>query len=237
MNKNIFPIITILVLFTLSISAQNNAQTRSKIRIGVLGGINLADIKSSSKQDKKTNISPAFGLTAEFPIIHNLSVKVKPMYLKKGTKLMEGEDPMEEPEAHLKSSYLELPVLFKYSFLEEITPYLLTGMTFGYHANTKLDVNFPGLETTVDMTDVTENFEFGVSFGGGLEVPINSINLFIDCRYNIGLTNMQKTGTVIMDVGGIDIPISFDKKENEYENRGFQISLGITIPNCKIRSN
>lgn len=225
--KKVIPIFMILVLCSLSISAQNNAQIKSKIRIGVLGGINSADIKSNSNQDKGTYIAPAFGLTTEFPVIHNLSVKVEPMYLKKGAKLMEGEDPMEEPEAHLKSSYLEVPVLFKYSFLEEITPYLFAGMTFGYQVDTKLDINFPGLETTVEMKDVTENFEFGISLGGGLEVPINSINLFFDCRYNIGLTNMQKTGTVMADVGGVQIPVDYDKVENGYKNRGIQLLIGV----------
>ena len=227
MKKQLIPIITILVLFSLSISAQNNAQTKSKIRIGVLGGINLADIKSNSNQAKETYITPTFGLTSEFPIVQRFSVKLEPMYLKKGAKLMEGEDPMEEPEANLKSSYLELPVLFKYSFLEEITPYLLAGMTLGYQLDTKLDVKFPGLETTLEMKDVTENFEFGISFGGGLEVPINSINLFFDCRYNIGLTNMQKTGSVTADVGGIQIPIDYDKDKNGYKNRGIQLLIGV----------
>ena len=225
--KKVIPIFMILVLCSLSISAQNNAQTKSKIRIGVLGGINSADIKSNSNQDKGTYIAPVFGFTTEFPVIHNLSVKVEPMYLKKGAKLMEGEDPMEEPEAHLKSSYLEVPVLFKYSFLEEITPYLLAGMTFGYQVDTKLDINFPGLETTVEMKDVTENFEFGISLGGGLEVPINSISIFFDCRYNIGLTNMQKTGTVMADVGGVQIPVDYDKEENGYKNRGIQLLIGV----------
>ena len=227
MKKQLIPIITILFLFSLSVSAQINAQTKSKIKIGVLGGINFADVKSNSNQDKETYLAPAFGLTAEFPVIHNLSVKAEPMYLNKGAKLMEGEDPMEEPEAHLKSSYLEVPVLFKYSFLEEITPYVLAGITMGYQLDTKLDVKFPGLETTIEMKDVTENFEFGLSIGAGLEVPINRINLFFDCKYNIGLTNMQKTGTVIADVGGIQIPIDYDKDENGYKNRGVELLIGI----------
>lgn len=225
--KKIIPIFLILVLCSLSISAQNNAQIKSKIRIGVLGGINSADIKSISNQDKGTYIAPVFGFTTEFPVFHNLSVKAEPMYLNKGAKLKEGEDPMEEPEAHLISSYLEVPVLFKYSFLEEITPYLLAGMAFGYQVNTKLDVNFPGLETSVEMKDVTEKFEFGISLGGGFEVPINSINLFFDCRYNIGLTNMQKTGTVMADVGGVEIPVDYDKEENGYKNRGIQLLIGV----------
>jgi len=227
MKKQLTLIMTILVLFSLSISAQNNTQTKSKIRIGVLGGINFADVKSNSNQDKETYITPAFGLTSEFPIVQRFSVKLEPTYLKKGAKLMEGDDPMEEPAATLKSNYLELPVLFKYSFLKEITPYVLAGITMGYQLDTKLDVKFPGLETTVEMKDVTENFEFGLSFGGGFEVPINHINLFFDCRYDIGLTNMQKTGTVIADVGGVQIPIDYDKDENGYKNRGVQILIGV----------
>ena len=227
MKKLLISITTIIVLFSLTISAQNNTQTKSKIKIGILGGINLADIKSNSNQAKETFITPAFGLTSEFPIIQKFSIKLEPMYLIKGAKLIEGEDPMEEPAANLKSNYLELPVLFRYSFFEEITPYVISGITMGYQLDTKLDVMFPGLETTVEMKDVTENFEFGLSFGGGLEVPINRINLFFDCKYNIGLTNMQKTGTVIADVGGIQIPIDYDKDENGYKNRGVLLLIGL----------
>jgi hypothetical protein len=223
-------IITILIMFSLSSNAQDNAKTKSNIKIGMLGGINLADIKSNSNQDKKTNIAPVIGLTAEFPIVHGLSAKIEPMYLNKGAKLMEGEDPMEEPEAHLKLSYLDLPVLLKYSFLEGISPYLIAGMTLGYQLDTKLDVKFPGLETTIEMKNVTENFELGISFGGGLEVPINSINLFFDCRYTLGITNMQKTETVMADVGGVQVPVEYDKDENGYKNRGVQLLLGITFP-------
>jgi len=230
MVKKITPIIVTLVLFTLSLSAQNDAQTKSKIRIGVLGGINLADIKSSSEQDRKTNNSPAFGLTTEFHIIHALSLKVEPMYLNKGAKLLEGEDPMEEPEAHLKSSYLELPVTLKYSFLDGISPYLMVGTEIGYQLNTKLSIVFPGLETTVDMTEVTKNFEFGTSFGCGLDIPLNSLNLFFDCKYTIGLTNMQETGSVTIDIGGVQIPIDYDKDENSYNNKGLHLLIGMAYP-------
>jgi len=216
-----------ILVLSLSTSAQDHSKT---IKIGVFGGINIADIKSNSNQDKKTNIAPSFGLIAEFPVIHSLSLKIEPTYLIKGAKLMEGEDPMEEPEAQLKSSYIELPVLLKYSFLEGINPYLIAGMTLGYQLDTRLDVKFPGLETTIEMKDVTENFELGISLGGGIEIPISSINLFFDCRYNLGFTNMQKTGTVMADVGGIQIPIDFNKEENGYKNRGIQLLLGITFP-------
>jgi len=227
MKNYTIPIITILIMFSLFANAQDQAKTKSNIKIGVLGGINLADIKSNSNQDKKTKVAPVFGLTAEFPIVKGLSAKIEPVYINKGAKLMEGEDPMEEPEAELKSTYIDLPVLLKYSFLEGISPYLIAGMTLGYQVDTKLDVIFPGLETTIEMKDVTENIELGISFGGGLEVPINSINLFFDCRYTLGVTNMQQTGTVMADVGGVQVQVDYDKDENGYKNRGIQLLIGV----------
>jgi len=170
---------------------------------------------------------PKLTPNSKFPVIQRLSLKAELLYLNKGVKLLEGEDPMEEPEAHLKSSYFDLPVLLKYSFLEGISPYLLAGTEMGFPLSTNLIVSFPGLETTVDMTDVTENFEFGVSFGGGLDIPLKSLHLFIDCKYTLGLTNMQKTGSVTVDVGGVQIPIDYDKDENGYKNRGVQLLMGV----------
>ena len=106
----------------------------------------------------------------------------------------------------------------------------MTGMALGYRLNTELDLMFPGLETTLKMKDVTEKFELGVSFGGGLEISLNSLNLFFDCKYSIGLTNMQKTGSVLADIGGIQIPVDYDKEENGYKNRGIQFLIGVTFP-------
>jgi len=66
-----------------------------------------------------------------------------------------------------------------------------------------------------------------VSFGGGLDIPLKSLHLFIDCKYTLGLTNMQKTGSVTVDVGGVQIPIDYDKDENGYKNRGVQLLMGV----------
>jgi hypothetical protein len=32
------------------------------------------------------------------------------------------------------------------------------------------------------------------------------------------------------DVGGIQVPVEYDKDENGYKNRGVQLLLGITFP-------
>ena len=66
MKKQLISVIAILVLFSLSTSAQDNSKTRSNIKIGVLGGISLADIKSNSTQDEKTNIAPVLALLLNF---------------------------------------------------------------------------------------------------------------------------------------------------------------------------
>jgi hypothetical protein len=41
---------------------------------------------------------------------------------------------------------------------------------------------------------------------------------------------MQKTGSIIADVGGIQIPVDYDKDENGYKNKEFQFLLGATFP-------
>jgi hypothetical protein len=39
---------------------------------------------------------------------------------------------------------------------------------------------------------------------------------------------MQKTGSLTIDVGGVQIPVDYDKEENGYKNRGIQFLLGIS---------
>lgn len=228
MKCNFFGSIIVLILYSFSLYGQNNDNT--SISVGVFVGANSTDIKSNSNQESNSNITGRYGVLLQVPLYHDLSLLLEPGYIKKGVRLLEGQDPMEEPEAHLRQSFLEVPVLIKYSFFEKISPYVVGGMSLGYQLNTELEVKFPGLESIVQMKEVTERFEIGAVLGGGVVFPIHSVNLFLDCRYNIGLTNMQKTGTVTADVGGIQIPVEYDKDENGYKNRVIEITFGAFIP-------
>jgi hypothetical protein len=46
---------------------------------------------------------------------------------------------------------------------------------------------FPGLDTSVEIKDVTKNLEMGLSLGSGISIPINSMNLFLTADIPQGL--------------------------------------------------
>jgi len=218
----------ILTVSSFSLFAQNS--NHAGIRVGVLGGVNAAKIKSNSNQEHKSLITGKVGIMCEIPIFRDVSLQLEPGYVGKGVHLLEGPDPMEEPEARLKQSFIELPILAKYTFLDKISPYVLGGMALGFPLTTELEVQFPGLESVVQMKKVTESVELAAVFGGGIVFPVHFFYLFVDCRYNLGLTNLQKSGTVIVDIGGVQVPVEYDKDENGYKNRVVEITFGISIP-------
>ena len=41
-----------------------------------------------------------------------------------------------------------------------------------------------------DITDEVSDFEFGLIFGGGVKIPLQTGKLLIDIRYDLGLTNI-----------------------------------------------
>jgi hypothetical protein len=211
-------------------NAQKTLSETDGIKIGVLGGLNLARVNSKSEQAQKNRTAPALGFNMILPVLNRFSIILEPMYIGKGAKFNEGENVMVEPKSTMKSSFIELPVLFSYSFLKDYSPYIVAGPTIGYNLNTMIEMMPPGFETTVNMKDLTEAFEFGMSFGGGISLPINKICLFLECRYALGFTNLQKGGEVLVDLDAVEIPVTFDKDDNQYENRGLQILIGITTP-------
>jgi hypothetical protein len=81
--------------------------------------------------------------------------------------------------------YLNIPVLSKYR--HSSGPFALTGPQVGFllNASEKADGQ-PSVDTKMN----TQSVDFSWSFGLGYE--IQTIDLGIDARYNLGLTNLEK---------------------------------------------
>jgi len=128
------------------------------------------------------------------------------MYLRKGTGIEEGGD-----DIKLKYSYLEIPLLLRYSFRqnETIQPYVLAGPTLGFLMGAK--VAFKDGATYDD--DETKGLDFGVSLGGGVSIPKGNKTFFGELRYGLGLAN-----------------INSDADESKVRNRGVILVAGVTIP-------
>jgi hypothetical protein len=93
-----------------------------------------------------------------------------------------------------KGYAVALPVLFKVSFLPGTTPYIITGGFLAYTTSQKgiVDVS-PGIyHSEDDITDEVNRFQYGLVFGGGLEIAIASMNFLVEGRYSLGLSNLIK---------------------------------------------
>ena len=233
--KKVTYLVFAIVLFGLQLSySQTTSVHKDNIHIGILGGMNVAMMnipnQSSDDQDISNLLVYGGGLTFNVRFSENIFARIEPMYLQKGTTIKEGADAANQPEGKIKLSSIEIPIMIQYSFGNDISPFLVGGPYLGYNLKSDIEFELTGLEFTGDMKEVTETFDFGLTFGGGLQIPMNFGMLFLEGRYSFGLINQMKGGTTTLKSNILEFDLISDKEEDKYTNRGFQILAGITIP-------
>lgn len=221
-------IIIAILLLVFIMFGSGNAQ---KINIGILGGINFAELNIKDDQGEKSSVSTrnAFGAGGvfEFQLAQNVYLQLQPMYLQKGGVLF--QEPPDPEEIKFKMSFIEVPLFLKVQLGEQICPYIMGGPTVGYLLSSKLESEIGGFLFKGDLKHLTRKIDFGVGFGAGVSIPVGSSNVFLDGRYTLGLTNLNGGGTFEARAG--DIVVESDiKKESEVFSRGFQIMIGIVFP-------
>jgi len=111
-------------------------------------------------------------------------------------------------EEDIKLAYLSFPLLGKLAFGNPvgIRPYLLAGpelsILLSAEAKTKTDItaSIPGYSQTFrdtqkdDIKDQCESLEFAFNLGGGVEFPLSTMKAFIDARYGLGMSTVNKEG-------------------------------------------
>jgi hypothetical protein len=215
-----FGLVGLACCLAVPVSAEN--------RLGVVVGVNFADLDTNDDPNVTTLTRPAIGAVIDIGFGEHLDLRLEPMYLQKGGELEPGANPSSDPGGRLSSSFLELPVLLKISVGERVAPYLLVGPTIGLRLGADLEADVAGLTLSADMKGVTEPIDLGVAFGAGVSFPVGPASGFLECRYSIGLSNRIKGGRVTAE-GPIPVVLEFEKVENEYKNKGLQILAGVTF--------
>ena len=233
--KKVTYLVLAIVLFGLHPSySQTSDFQSSKFSIGILGGMNLAKMnlpnQNSDDQDISSLLVYGGGLILDIRISENIFTRIEPTYLQKGSTIEEGTDAVNQPEGKIKLSSIELPILIQYTFGSRIKPYLVAGPYIGYNLKSEIEFEMTGLKFKGDMKEVTETFDFGLTFGGGVQAPISFGIFFLEGRYSYGLLNQMKSGTTTLISNVLEFDLTSDKEEDKYTNRGFQLLAGITIP-------
>ena len=234
MKKITYLILALLLGGFLQVFSQTQEEPTDKISLGIMGGINFATKyfpNSQDAEDQRITALPRFGVGAvlDIRLSKNLHARIEPMYLQKGGNIEEGQDVVNQPEGQIRSSSIEIPLLIQYAFGNKIQPYLIAGPTMGYNLKSEIEFDLTGLNFTGDMKDVTATFDLGITFGGGVQVPVGFGAIFLEGRYAYGLVNQRTTGTTTVSSNGFQIDLPSDKEEDKSTNRGFQLLAGVLI--------
>ena len=156
---------------------------RAQVQFGVKAGVNVSSLTLSGAASSGLSVSSKTdfnaGLLASVPLFSSCFLQPEVVYSGQGAS-----SDFAGVTVKLNYSYLNVPVLFKYK--HETGLFAETGPQAGFLLSAKEKAN----GQSMDAKDGTNSVDFSWAFGLGYMIP--KINLGIDARYNLGLTNLNK---------------------------------------------
>ena len=227
---------TILLAFSATFAVAQNSER--EIYVGAKGGVSLPNLVGGGDEeitrDYKSRLAYNFGGFVDVGVTRNFSIQTEVNYAPQGGK-REGVQPITAAVPGLpmlpagafyyadfkntaKLNYLEVPVLFKYTWRRDSGPqfYLNGGPYVGFllkatqetrgSSTIYIDKNktplllppngtpFPVIpfDADTDVTDSLNRGNFGLTGGGGVRFPTGKNYFFVDARAAYGLTTLQK---------------------------------------------
>jgi hypothetical protein len=152
----------------------------AQVQFGVKAGYNLANLTISPSQSGVSSKSDFnAGILASIPLFISCSLQPEVMYSGQGASFSDSF-----ATGKLNYGYLNVPVLFKYQHTSGL--FAETGPQIGFLLSAKEKSG----SQSADTKSNTQSTDFSWAFGVGYKIP--KMNLGIDVRYNLGLTNLVK---------------------------------------------
>jgi hypothetical protein len=207
----------------------------AQVQLGVQAGLNLTDFNMELTQENfetAMRTRAIVGGIISYNFSPGLALQFEPAYVQKGAIV---DFPYSEGgitadvEVSVSANYLDLPILLKASFLDgPIRPYLLAGGSIALllgDAKIKVEKATINGQDVINMIPPDEreqtlelkNTDYILSFGGGITIPLSLFELFIEGRYDLGMTNVYD----LPDNETTVIPL------NELKTTGIQIKAGL----------
>ncbi len=178
--------------------------------IGPVAGVNIATFTGTDATDAKSLTGLAAGVAASRELAPSIFIQPEALYSMKGASYSSGG-----VTAKAKLNYLEVPVLFGYSFATggQTRPFIMAGPTLGALLSCNYEETSAGVTQSASCKDLgvdTRSLDLGITGGAGVEFPVGNMTLQLSGRYTLGLTE----------------PIDGAKLKNS----GFNISAGLMFP-------
>jgi hypothetical protein len=180
------------ILITGVASAQHGNAPAGHVSLGIKGGVNVYNIHNDNdtKYDSKAGFH--FGLLGHIHFDNKFAIQPEILYSAQGAK---------NGDTKYNLDYVNVPVLFQYMFDNGFR--IQAGPQLGLLISAKSKNNN-------DITDIKDNYkpiDLGLSVGASYVVP--STGFGIDARYNFGLSNINKNGTVNSTNRGVQFGVFY----------------------------
>lgn len=218
-----------LILLFVIVHSFTFAQNKSEY--GFLTGVNFNSIQKNSLYTLgRESLSSSKGISLEAYYKRNINassgVKIMAQYDQNGYRfggpdlsLIDPVGNIVKAEIVIRNSYLNIPIVAEYKFGKKVKGYFNAGPFIGFLTCSEIIIQyFPVNQPTSKTKGKSDSYKstnFGISFGGGLLVPITKkMQLNFAAKNNFGLISTIK-----------QIPTDNSK----FKTNAFSLLLGINI--------
>lgn len=186
--KKIFLVVAAVAFF----AAQGIAQD---LNFGAKGGVNFSNFIGDDADNVDQRTSFHLGLVAEYMVNDQFAIQPELLFSAQGATY-----DIAKIESEAKLSYINIPVMFKYYVAPGFS--LNAGPQIGFLVDSKIEVN----DKEKDTDDMYKTVDFGLGFGAAYKFDSN---VFIEGRYNLGLTKIMDEGDAKVKNGVIQLSVGY----------------------------
>ncbi|UCC71066.1 MAG: outer membrane beta-barrel protein [Gemmatimonadota bacterium] len=179
---------------------------------GVKAGVDFANLGADT--DQLIGVSPdskfgfSFGGFFGIQLHEYFMVQADGQYVQKGASFSEAGD---EIDANVDYIEFMFPATLTIPTQGNITPRVYAGPAIAFEVGCNISGEEGGASIEIDCETFgveTKSVDFGLFFGGGIDVSVGSGAVMLDVLYNLGLTNVNDTpGEEDFDVTNQNIQI------------------------------
>jgi hypothetical protein len=156
-----------------------------------MGGLNFAGtaVSPAPPYDLSVGNGANLGGFVEYDMTPSLSLEVRGLYVQ---KRIQADGPNGAFRGAIAADYVNFPVLLKAKMNRFAwRPYLAVGGDLGFKTSARAVVRMDDWEREdEDFDDGVRSTDFGLNFGGGIEIPRDPISFRIEGLYSLGLANL-----------------------------------------------
>ena len=184
------------ILITGSVSAQHGNSPTGRVSLGIKGGVNVYNIHDNNNTSYDPRIGYNFGVLGHIHISRQFALQPEIVYSAQGAQLKTTLG-----TAKYNLDYINVPILFQYMWDNGFR--IEAGPQIGFLVSAKSKIN----DISTDNKENVETIELAASFGASYIHPATGFG--IDARYNLGLTNIDKTNNANSTNRGLQLGVFY----------------------------